>query len=83
MFSTDGKISKICKSCEYRHVFGGGNPLADWSNTLCNYSVQEDRLRETPASDDYCAYYKPRRRNENETESHNEESGNHARSIRD
>ena len=61
MFSTDGKISKICKSCEYRHVFGGSTPMADWSNTLCNYSVEKDRFRETPASDDYCAYYKPRK----------------------
>lgn len=62
MLSKDWKICKICKSCEYRHVFGGGStPFADWSNTLCNYSVQKDSLRETPPSDDYCAYYKPRK----------------------
>lgn len=62
MFSTDGKISKICKSCEYRHVFGGGSALRDWSNTLCNYNIETDELRETQPTDNHCDYYKPRRR---------------------
>lgn len=81
MFSTDGKISKICKSCEYRHVFGGSTPMADWSNTLCNYSIEKTDSEKLRRATIIAPTISHERGNADETESHNEESGNHARSV--
>lgn len=50
----------ICNSCDWRRRMAA--PCGDWDGTACMYTHETGIFRESPPTDDYCAYYKSRQR---------------------
>lgn len=51
---------KVCKSCHWlRKIDCAGD---GWDGTACMYTHETGIFRESPPTDDYCAYYKSRQR---------------------
>ena len=49
-----------CISCAWRRRMAA--PCGDWDGTACMYTHETGIFRESPPTDDYCAYYKSRQR---------------------
>ena len=50
----------VCNSCDWRRRMAA--PCGDWDGTACMYTSETGIFRESPPTDDYCAYYKSRQR---------------------
>ena len=55
--------AKICHKCRYLcrmtgRMFSG----ADWDGMACHYTLLTDKFREVKATDTYCPYFSPKRR---------------------
>lgn len=50
----------VCNSCDWRRRMAA--PCGDWDGTACMYTHETGIFRESPPTDDYCAYYKSRQR---------------------
>lgn len=53
------KHARICYKCRYLcRMFSG----ADWDGMACHYTLLTDKFREVKATDTYCPYFRPKRR---------------------
>lgn len=50
----------ICNSCDWRRRLSA--PRGDWDGTACMYTSETGIFRESPPTEDGCAYYKSRQR---------------------
>ena len=50
----------VCNSCDWRRRMAA--PCGDWDGTACMYTHETGIFRESPPTEDGCAYYKSRQR---------------------
>lgn len=55
------RIKEICKSCYYRRLFVNDACVRrDYSNTMCAYTLETNKFRQKPPTDEHCECYRPR-----------------------